>query len=256
MEAADPPWHARGVDYSFYPGALNWDDVDPGRHGFDADAARDAVRALAPASAVPTRPPGAAGGEEGFGWAREDGDAWADAMMRAVVERFGPWACGWRWAMDEGDFGGGPVASWCCANHSVSTPAETVDRVAEALVEWRGWLEDLAESFDRYPLAGLPEADQASVWERGAVHLIHHVTDRTGAGDAWYVHCAQVLTWFLDRWGVAGDRAKLLVAEAVGGRFASWIEPAETVVDEVAGQLARSISAVSDGAVPDGAGRG
>jgi hypothetical protein len=234
-------WHAPGVDYSFKPWVLTWDEVDPSRHPFDADAASDAVRKLAPASAVPARPSGCAGDHHVIDGAHEYGDAWADSMSRAVVERFGHWASGWRWAMDEGDFGGGPVSSWCCSWDSISEPEETLERVTNALVEWRRWLEDLAERFARYPLAGLSSPDQVALWERGAVHLIHHVVDRTGAGDAWYRHCAQVLTWFLSRWGVAEDRAGRLVDQAIGGRFGSWIGPDETVVADVAEQLARSV---------------
>lgn len=235
------------MDYSFKPWLLTWDDVDPSHHPFDVAVAPAAVRELAPASGVPARPSDGTDYRQVIDWARGDGDAWADFMTRAVVDRFGRWACGWRWAMDEGDVGGGPVGSWCCSNHSISGLEETLDRVTSALVEWREWLEDLAERFDRYPLAGLSEADQTNVWERGAVHLIHHVVDRTGAGDAWYRHCAQVLTWFLSRWGVAEDRAGRLVDQAISGRFSSWSGPAEAVVDDVAGQLARSVNAPRSG---------
>ena len=131
-----------------------------------------------------------------------------------------PWTLGLRVAAgrDEGDFGGGPVLNWCCSAHSISGPEETLARVSSALVEWRGWLEDLAERFGRYPLAGLSSAAQVAVWEREAVHLIHYVVDRTGAGDAWYRLCAQVLTWFLARWGVAEDRGRHLVGQAISGR--------------------------------------
>lgn len=231
------------MDYRHKPWVLSWGDVDPSDHPFDADAAPEIIRKLAPASTVPRRPAGHAADRNVIDWAHEDGDAWADSMARAVVERFGLWACGWRWAMDEGDFGGGPVGSWCCARDSISEPEETLNRVADALVEWRGWLEELAERFERFPLTDLSQADQVAVWERGTVHLIHHVVDRTGAGDAWYQHCAQVLTWFLARWGIAEKRAGRLVDRAIGGRFGSWIGPSETVVDDVAEQLARAVTA-------------
>jgi hypothetical protein len=235
------------VDYSYKPWALTWDEVDPGRHPFDPAAVSDAVRMLAPASAVPMRPSDRGDYQRITDWAHSDGTAWADSMAKAVVERFGYWACGWRWAMDEGDFGGGPVSSWCCAMHSIAEPELTLERVVDALVEWRHWLEELAEQFDRYPLAGSPDPDAVAFWERGAVHLVHRVVDRTGAGDAWYRHCGQVLTWFLSRWGVAEERAGRLVAEAIGGRFGSWIGPAELEVDAVAEQLARSVAEAAAG---------
>ncbi|WP_186000802.1 hypothetical protein [Nocardia otitidiscaviarum] len=235
------------MDYSLTPDALTWDDVDPIRHRFDVDTVSEAARQLSPASAVPTPAAGWPGDRRITDWAHEVGEPWVDSMTRALVERFGRWACGWRWAMDEGDFGGGPVGSWCCTVHSITEPDETLDRVVEALVEWRRWLEDLAERFERYPLTDLSSADEMLVWERGAVHLIHHVVDRTGAGDAWYRHCAQVLTWFLARWGVAEDRARGLVDQAIGGRFDSWIGPVESVVGDVAEQLARSLGQTNIG---------
>ena len=168
-------------------------------------------------------------------------------MTPALTEQFGQWACGWRWAPDEGDIGGGPVSSWCCPRDSITTPEETVARVAKALVEWRDWLEDLAARFDRYPMELFSDGDQLEAWERGAVHLVHHVVDRTGAGDAWYRHCAQVLTWFLARWGMPEEQAKPLVDEAIGGRFSSWIAPEETAVNDIAERLARMAGDAQDG---------
>lgn len=162
-------------------------------------------------------------------------------MTKALIKRFGLWSSGWRWAKDEGDFGGGPVGSWCCPMHSITGQEETLERVANALVEWRGWLEELAETFNRYPLTDLKGVDQIRAWERGSVHLIHQVVDRTGAGDVWYGHCAQVLTWFLVRWKVPKTRADRLVEQAIGGRFGSWTEPDEAVVEAVAEELARSV---------------
>jgi hypothetical protein len=240
MERARAAWHARRVDYRLAPWALTWDEVDPSRHPFDAASAQDIIRGLALASAVPTRPSGGAGERHVIDWADDAGEAWADSMTLGLIEQCGRWVSGWRWAMDEGDFGGGPVGSWCCPRDSITSAEETLARVAEALVEWHGWLEDLAERFDRYPLAGLSDPDRFQAWERGAVQLVHHVVDRTGAGDAWYRHCAQVLTWFLARWGIASDSAERLVDQAIGGRFGSWVGPAETVVDEIAEQIARA----------------
>ncbi|WUD77170.1 Fic family protein [Streptomyces sp. NBC_00510] len=73
-------------------------------------------------------------------------------MSHALVERYGRWAVGWRWAHDEGDFDGGPVGNWCCPRDSITTPEETLARVVAALCEWRGWLESLAGWFEAYPL--------------------------------------------------------------------------------------------------------
>ncbi len=243
MERACAAWDAPEVDYSLAPWALTWDEADPGRHPFDASSPRDAIGELAPAPAVPVRPAGHPADRDVIDWAHGAGAAWADAMSRALIAQYGRWASGWRWARDEGDFGGGPIGNWCCPRDSITSAEETLDRVAAALVEWRTWLEDLAERFEHHPLAG-PESDRLHHWERGVVHLVHHVVDRTGAGDAWYRHCAQVLTWYLAYWGVEGERAGDLVDRAIGGRFDSWAEPAETTVADIAEQLAAAANAL------------
>ncbi|GAA3064371.1 hypothetical protein [Actinokineospora globicatena] len=229
------------MDHTVSPWVLRWDEVDPGHHPFDGGPVRDFVRGIAPT--VPARLTAAE--EEARDWWDHPGEAWADSVTASLMDRYGSWAAGWRWAKDEGDFGGGPVGSWCCARHSLASTEDTVARVADALVEWRGWLEELAECFDQYPLADLPEPERLQAWERGAVRLVHHVVERTAAGDAWYRHCAQVLTWFLARWGVAGDVAAGMVDGAIGGRFDSWIVPADTLVDDVAEHIARAATAAN-----------
>ncbi|MFI6151079.1 hypothetical protein ACIBCA_00075 [Kitasatospora sp. NPDC051170] len=130
------------------PRSLVWSQVAPAPHPFDAEAAPQVVRSLGPALRVPVRPDLAGRAD----WTSQQARPWADAMSHALIVRYGAWAAGWRWAIGEGDFDGGPVGAWCCPPHSVTTPEETVDRVVEALGEWRGWLEDLAERFDRHPL--------------------------------------------------------------------------------------------------------
>ncbi|MEA5365503.1 hypothetical protein VA596_38675 [Amycolatopsis sp., V23-08] len=199
------------------PVDLSWDDVDPRRHPFDAGAALDAIKALLPAARVDA--------------------AWVDELAQAMTGHFGSWAAGWRWAHDEGDLGGGPVAAWCCPRHSITTPDETLNRIGEALGQWRSWLEDLAERFDRYPLDGTPD-ERGRVQERATTDLVNAVVERTGAGDAWYLHCEQVLTWYLTRWGVPADTAREQVARTVSGEFESWVAPDPGVLDDVAGRLA------------------
>jgi hypothetical protein len=229
------------VDQSLLPRTLTWDEVDPGMHPFDADSALQVIRTFPPASMVPVRPKHSWGSRELNEWSHGVGWAWADAMTRAMVERWGRWVTGWRWALGEGDFDGGPVHSWCCPHHSLNGAEETLPRVSGALVEWRAWLEDLSGRFDRYPLT---DPEDHVLWERGMVHLVHHVVDRTMADSGWYEHCEQVLSWYLARWGLAAGEARRLVTEAIGGRFQSWAEPAGTDVDEVAERLARAVGQV------------
>ncbi|WP_328450433.1 hypothetical protein [Amycolatopsis sp. NBC_00438] len=222
------------------PSDLSWGDVDPRHHPFDAASALGVISALAPAARVPARPVGAAADPDVIAWSGTEGAAWADELTRAMTGRFGRWAAGWRWAHDEGDIGGGPVAAWCCPRDSITTPAATLERVAAALCEWRGWLEELAGRFDRYPPDAVPAEERRRVPERATTDLVTAVVERTGAGDAWYLHCKQVLTWFLTRWGVTAETAEAEVERAVSGDFESWTAPDTGLVDEVAGRLAVS----------------
>lgn len=223
------------------PRFLTWDDVDPTRQAFDGAFVAQTVRSLGPAGCVPVRPDVPSGDPEMSTWSRDEAQSWADAMSYALVQQYGRWTIGWRWSHDEGDFDGGPVGNWCCPRDSITTPEETLARVEAALCEWRAWLECLAGWFEAYPLDLTDIEDQRILWERAARNLILQVVDRTGCGSGWHGHCHQVLTWFLDRWGVAPDAARGLIDEAIGGRFHSWTGPDTVVVDDVAEQLALSL---------------
>ncbi len=223
------------------PGFLSWDEVDPARHPFDSASAAQVVQSLGPARRVPRRPDIPFHDLAMSDWSHGEAKLWADAMSYALVQRYGRWTVGWRWAHDEGDFDGGPVGNWCCPRDSITTPEETLALVVAALCEWRGWLESLAGWFETYPLQLNAVEDQRIWWERAARNLILQVVDRTGSGSGWHRHCRQVLTWFLDRWGVAPDMAQELVEEAIGGRFRSWTGPETVLVDDVAERLALSL---------------
>lgn len=223
------------------PFPLAWAEADPARHPFDGSSAARVVRSLGPARRVPQRPSGRASDPAVIGWSHTEGKFWADAMSYALIERYGRWAAGWRWAHDEGDFDGGPVGNWCCPRDSISTPSETLDRVTAALCEWRAWLEDIAGWFDRYPLDLADVEDQRTWWERTARNLILQVVDRTGCGSGWHGHCAQVLRWFLERWHVAPGLTPELVNQAIGGRFHSWTGPDSVLVDDIAERLSLSL---------------
>ncbi|MFE1176819.1 cell filamentation protein Fic [Streptomyces sp. NPDC058773] len=231
-----------------WPRLLTWEDVDPARFPFDRAAAARVVRSLGPARCVPRRPHGPLGDQMVSTWSWDEGKVWADAMSYALMECYGRWVVGWRWAPDEGDFDGGPVGSWCCPGDSITTPEETLDRVVAALCEWRAWLEELAGRFEAYALDPSGIKGQRILWERAARNLIQQVVDRTGCGSGWYTHCRQVLTWFLSRWGAEPDTAQGLVDEAIGGRFHSWTSPETVLMDDVAERLAQTLP-------PDGRGR-
>ncbi|WP_229347009.1 hypothetical protein [Streptomyces sp. UNOB3_S3] len=122
----------------------------------------------------------------------------------------------------------------------MTTPDATAPLVVEALREWRGWLEDLAE---RFAALVPPENTPASstdrwYWERACTRLVTVVADRTQAESSWYGHCMQVLQWFLASNGIDEGQAQQIVKNAVGGRFDSWIAPDAPVVDAVSSRFA------------------
>lgn len=233
------------------PHSLAWPEVDPARHPFDSSTVAQVVHSLGPAQRVPHRPPGRASDPAVIAWSHGEGTRWADAMSYALVEHYGLWAAGWRWAHDEGDVGGGPVGSWCCPRDSMAVPHETLARVTAALCEWRGWLEDLARWFERYPLDLAAVQDQRIWWESSARNLILQVVDRTGCGSGWHGHCGQVLRWFLSRWQVEPGLAPSLVDQAIGGRFRSWTSPDAGLVDDIAERLSLSLGPQDEARSPE-----
>lgn len=241
-------WNACAVPLTL-PYDLTWDEVDPGRHRFDRDGVGLVVASCGPARSVPDRAipadyadPSLSQARRAFGQA---GAAWAEAMAAALVGHYGPWVCRWRWAVGEGDLDGGPISSWCCPQHSITSAPATLERVAAAVREWREWLEHLARWFEAYPLDPAAVRGQRALWEAASRALILRVVERTGCESGWYGHCELVLTWFLSRWGVEAPVARRLVEEAVGGRFESWVAPDGALVDDVAGRLAAPLDAAA-----------
>ncbi|MFJ5834973.1 hypothetical protein [Streptomyces sp. NPDC093089] len=212
--------------------ALTWTEVDPSRHPFELDA--DATKALTGrVSALLPSPEAAA----------ENRLRSLEPVTKFLVDLYGRWACGWNWSVGEGDTDGGGVGAWCCTSHSVTTADETAPLIVAGLLEWRDWLEDLAERFAA--LAPPLRSEGATVdpwhWERACTRLVTVVADRTQAESGWYGHCEQVLGWFLAYNGVGAERAGEIVERAVGGRFGSWIAPDATVVDAVSSKFARAV---------------
>ncbi|MFC6012543.1 hypothetical protein [Nocardia lasii] len=209
--------------WDYHPRTLSWVDIDPATHAFDVGAATALVGTLPPPDPA-------------------DRERWVVSVSRALGEQVGVWTYGWSWGRDESDFGGGPVSAWCCLDHSVGEPQETVARTLGALVEWRAWLERLTACFDTLALPDGPAEERASAWEQAVPVLVTEVVTQTGAGDAWYQHAEQVLGWFLQREGVPAGCAAELIDEAIGGRFHSWISPEGSVVVSVAEKLAAGLA--------------
>ncbi|MEU3751058.1 MULTISPECIES: hypothetical protein [Streptomyces] len=98
-----------------------------------------------------------------------------------------------------------------------------------SLLEWRDWLEELAERFEGLaPPTGANAEDRSWHLERAATRLVRVVMDRTGAECGWYGLCHTVLAWFLSSKGVEAHDAKDAVDTAIGGRFKSWTAPSRT----------------------------
>jgi hypothetical protein len=158
-----------------------------------------------------------------------------DALIR---ERYGSWAQGWNWCYRHG----GAIGSWVTGTSSVTTPDETAARVVAALLEWRGWLERLAQRFAE--LAPPPEAapeDRSWHLERACVRLTTLALD-SGAEGGWHGQAALVLRWFLTTTGMDQAEAGQAVEAAIGGRFESWVTPGQTVVDSVGEDLAVALT--------------
>ena len=138
----------------------------------------------------------------------------------------------------EGD-GGGVVTNWCCASHSVGEPAATAAKVVASPLEWRDWLEEMAERFAQLaPPAGADAEERSWHLERATTRLVTVVVDRTGAECGWYGLCRTVLTWFLSSRGRGPETAKEVVDAAIRGRFKSWTTLSRTLVDAVGEDLA------------------
>ncbi|MEV5989032.1 hypothetical protein AB0L85_29200 [Streptomyces sp. NPDC052051] len=221
------------IDYDLAPAWLPWSAVDPDSIAFAWSEAEASEITAMIASMVP---PGGAEWTEKHRFTTE--------VTALLATRYGRWTCGWHWAFGEGG-GGGVVTTWCCTSHSVGEPAATAASVVASLLEWRDWLEELAERFEQLtPPAGADAEERSWHLERAATRLVTVVVDRTGAECGWYGLCRTVLTWFLSSTGMGPEGAKDAVDTAIGGRFESWTTPSRTLIDAVGEELAVDLTGV------------
>ncbi|MER8043638.1 hypothetical protein [Streptomyces sp. NPDC094032] len=114
--------------------------------------------------------------------------------------------------------GGGVGAQWW-SFRPLGSPAATAATVVASLLEWRGWLEELAERFEQLaPAVGASAEDHSWHLEPAVTRLVTLVVDRTCAESSWYLLCRTVLTWFLTSMGMGVEEAKDAVDAAIGGR--------------------------------------
>src|SRR5262249_36492722 len=154
-------------DKTLYPWTLTWAEVDPAQHPFDADGVFEVVASLPPATNVPSYPPPPEY-RGNFIW--DTAYPWAEAMSAGLIDHYGRWAGGWGWTYGEGDLDGGPMHTWSFAAYRQPSREAKLAVVAESLMEWRRWLEDLAERFARFlPLPADPDY-ALDTWERAVAH--------------------------------------------------------------------------------------
>ncbi|MFI1358652.1 hypothetical protein ACH4TV_34565 [Streptomyces sp. NPDC020898] len=205
----------------------NWDDFDPARHPFRWDEHEEARLCTLVREWVPPVLSGMAGWWEG--------ERWCESQVDAIIRlRYGNWAQGWNWSYRYG----GVIGSWVAGTDSVTTPDETAARVVAALLEWRQWLERLAQRFTELaPPPETPSEERSWYLERACVRLVTVALD-SGAEGAWHGQAAVVLRWFLTTTGMGHAEADQAVKTAIGGRFESWVAPGRTLIESVGEDLA------------------
>ncbi|WP_436532631.1 Fic family protein [Actinoplanes sp. HUAS TT8] len=232
---------------------LTWADVDPDRHPFDPRTVLDVVRAVAPSDGVP--PPYRYVPRQLFDAAAEDARwKWQGEMTDGLVEHYGSWADGWTAQMAGRTADGALVSRWSGARDSITTPEETLDAVAGALLDWRTFLEDLAEIFARHLPLPTDAREVVAAWEATVASLVAAVAARSGADEHWFPMCALTLKWFLAVAEVPGENRDALVDDAIGGRFFSYVSPLGSEVADTAESLAAMLTGITpapDDAWPD-----
>lgn len=212
---------------SVFAHRLRWAEIDPATHPFDSSRLEPLVeRALAPFAF-----PGDTGAE------RERAE---EAVTRALAAEYGAWVMLWTWAASEPG-GGGPVRSWCCAQHSFDVDRDVArERVVTAVLEWRTVLERLHTEFAglHVECAALGNREAAM---RGAARLLPLVIEWTGGGDAWHGTLADMLSWFLEPTLSDRDRTNAAISEAISGVFSSWTVPDDAQQREAVSAIGRAL---------------
>ncbi|MFD8497433.1 hypothetical protein [Amycolatopsis sp. NPDC059657] len=130
---------------------LSWRDVDPAaRPAVDRADVAEVVRTLPPVAEMP--PAGADLRVTGF---------WYDRMTAALVERLGVWVAGWKYTIEVEDHKEyGLIPLWRAVPPPVTTPAETLARLADSVMAWDELLAELAtDAGDRFAAITQPVLD-------------------------------------------------------------------------------------------------
>lgn len=214
------------------PEDMRWPDLDPARHPFVWDDAEQA-RVVAVVSALTADAASVAGPRTARWQLLPD-------MTEMFTERYGQWAAGWHW---EVQYGGPVVRESQPSGVDASTPEGHVALAAAGLVQWRGWLEELADTFARYAAPpGAAEDVRREHVERAAVLLVTAVADRTEVWECWAGLIAITLRWYFESCGLTPEEADAAAATATDGRFESWTHPEDEVVRDYAVSLATKVT--------------
>ncbi|MFD9224778.1 hypothetical protein ACFWDI_33365 [Streptomyces sp. NPDC060064] len=183
----------------WYPD-LAWADVDPARHPFDRASVPGAVRAAVLAyDLTPDEPP------------------WHCCHTRGVAyglaQRYGGWAGGWAWATDPEPHSGATIHSMSLPVPEVRGPEKKTEWFSDILLQWRAWLEQVAEM-----LKELSDAPR----ELGVAPVVALVEKQTGGGERWLAECSQVLTWYLESTGVPTRQAEDVADDLAYQHLREW----------------------------------
>ncbi|MGX7675839.1 hypothetical protein [Plantactinospora sp. DSM 117369] len=241
-----------------WPSLGSWADVDPARYPFDPDGVLAVVRALAPQVPPAVSPKMPLLGPEAWDKYRADRELaarWNDAITDIFVDQYGDWAFGWHWSPGVDDYSDELTRTWDFWRPISTSPEESLRLVAAALVEWRRWLEELAERFDRFLPAlridgSAGRDDLVAVWEAAITHLLIGTVSRIEDEDGWQGWCHRVLTWFLTAAGLPQERSEMLVGSAVDARFDGWVALTRADIADIAERLAREIAEPGNRAIP------
>ncbi|HEY0251464.1 MAG TPA: hypothetical protein VGC41_08045, partial [Kofleriaceae bacterium] len=213
---------------------MAWRDLDPRTHPFDADVLEVAIVA----AVVGYR------------------DRMADPTIRSEVEQkigdaiethAGAWANGWNWVATEPG-GGGPTSGWCCSSDSVFRDDDpdwraTSSRAVAALLDWRGYLEELDAVF-AHLRAETASMDVATELETAMQRIVSVVVAHTTASDAWYNTLGAAIRWYIEQAQLSGDPQAIetQIESISSGRFESWVAPSASQVAEGSSELGRSLA--------------
>ena len=210
-----------------------WADFDPARHPFDPAGVLGVLPAVAPPlpAPAPPRPPLEPGHEqEWLRYQAADNEhlRWNIALTEALVGHYGPWVRGWYWLPRRPD----QPLRWNFWVPVSTSAAESWPLIADAILEWRRWLEELAARFRKFP----PDRRETAIAE-----LLTTTAARIADADEWQGLSGIVVSWFLQAGGVPAARATELVDRALTDHFDKWIhltaEDAAAMAAQIAGEL-------------------